>query len=81
MRKEYYHHKVLMELANIVRAGKADTIKEAINVLCEENHRSTMEFQAMVTAENSKKAASRAGVAAFNSGASAAFSAANFFFK
>lgn len=70
---EYTNPKVITQLANIFRAGRADTIKEAINVLLDDAHKSNVELQAQLSAQAARQAANGAKTAAV-------FSAARFFF-
>lgn len=71
---EYSNPRILAVIRDCIVAGRADTPKEAINVLLDENHKSNMEALAAQTAVNSAAAARGANVAA-------AFAAANFFFN
>lgn len=69
-----YSNPVILDLINDrLRAGRADTIKEAINVLLDDAHKSEMELQAQLTARSARQAAGGATAAAV-------FSAARFFF-
>ena len=71
---EYTNPKILIRIAKLIRDGRAETIKEAINILHMEAHNSYMELQAQLTANASAKAADSASTAAF-------FSAASFLLK
>lgn len=76
---EYCDPDIIKNIADVVRAGRADSIKEAINVLLDDAHKSTMELQAMLTTEAANVAANNARTASVNSGVAAAFSIASFF--
>lgn len=69
---EYTNPEILKLIANVLKAGRADTIKEAINVLLDDAHKTAMEFQSQLTAQAARQAANGAKVAAV-------FSAARFF--
>ena len=71
---EYSNPKILELIYNVIRQGRADTPKEAINVLLIDAHRSEMELYAAQTAAATRSAARRSGVAA-------AFCAASFFLR
>lgn len=64
---EFCDPDIIKSLADVVRTGRADTIKEAINVLLDDAHKTTMEMEARFTSQAA--------------GTTAAFSAASFFFK
>ena len=61
---EYSNPKILALLADLLRQGRADTIKEAINVLLDDAHKTRMEIQAELTAQSARQAASGATAAA-----------------
>ena len=61
---EYTYPPILQQLKQIVQTGRADTLKEAINVMIDDNHKSNMETAAFLTAQNSYAAARSARVAA-----------------
>ncbi len=67
----YTNPKILATIRDTVWSGRADTIKEAINVMIQDAHYSEMELQATLTANSAASAARGAKAAAF-------FSAANF---
>lgn len=71
---EYTNPYILQQLTSIIQSGRAETPKEAINVLLDDAHKNSVEFAAMLTARNAQAAAAGAT-------ASAVFSAASFFFK
>ncbi len=71
---EYSNPRILLAIRDAITAGRADTPKEAINVLLDDNHKSNMEALATQTAVNSAAAARGANTAA-------AFAAASFFFN
>ena len=68
---EYTNPKILETIKEKVWSGRADTIKEAINIMLQDEHYSEMELQAALTAKSAASAARGAKAAAF-------FSAANF---
>ncbi len=70
---EYTNPSIISAIKDVIVAGRADTPKEAINVLLDDHHKSNMEALATQTAVNSAAAARGAKTAA-------AFAAANFFF-
>ena len=76
---EFTNPSNLQVILNTILSGRADTTKEAINVLVEDAHRKRMENYAAQTAEFAQKAAVNAGRAARASTVGAVFSAANFF--
>lgn len=61
---EFSNPKILRSIANMIRSGRADTVKEAINRLLEDNHRSYMEVQAEITARAARIAAMSDGIVA-----------------
>lgn len=69
---EYTNPSNLIAIANTIRSGRADTIKEAINVLLDDVYRNNMQN---LTAQSARSAAA----AARGATAGAVFSAANFF--
>ena len=69
---EYTNPENLKAILQTIESGRADTIKEAINILVEDAHRNNMQNYAAQTAASSAAAARGATV-------SAVFSAANFF--
>lgn len=69
---EYTNPENLKAIMQTIESGRADTIKEAINILVEDAHRNNMQNYAAQTAASSAAAARGATV-------SAVFSAANFF--
>lgn len=70
----YTNPLILQKLLSIISLGRADTIKEAINVMIQDTHNSEMELQARMTARSAASAARGAKAAAF-------FTAADFFLK
>lgn len=70
----YTNPKILQKLRELVYLGRADTVKEAINIMHLDAHNSEMELQAANAARSAASAARGANTAAF-------FSAANFFLK
>ena len=74
MSPEYTNPKILNKIRDIIWSGRADSIKEAINILHQDAHNSEMELQASLTARSAASAARGANTAAF-------FTAANFFLK
>ena len=78
---EYTNPSILQQIMSVIQSGRAETPKEAINVLLDDAHKSSMEFAAMLTARNAQAAAEYAQGAAAGATASAVFSAANFFLK
>lgn len=71
---EYTNPSNLIAILQTIQSGRADTIKEAVNILVEDAHRNNMEAFARQTAVSSAAAARGANAAAV-------FSAANFFFR
>lgn len=71
---EYTNPANLSAIRDTIHSGRADTIKEAINILVEDAYRYNMQQIAAQTARNTAAAARGAK-------ASAVFSAANFFLK
>ena len=71
---EYTNPKIISAIADIVRQGRAETPKEAINIMIDTAHKNRMEMFARQTVANTAAAARGAR-------ASAVFCAANFFLK
>ena len=67
----YSNPRILELIRQPINLGRADTIKEAINVMIMDSHNSEMELQAQLAAQSAASAARGAKAAAF-------FSAANF---
>ena len=67
----YSNPRILELIREPINLGRADTIKEAINVMIMDSHNSEMELQATLAAQSAASAARGAKAAAF-------FSAANF---
>ena len=70
--EEYTNPRILELIGNVLRQGRADTVKEAINILIEDAHRSLMELKADLQLQADRQAAAGASAAAV-------FSAARFF--
>lgn len=70
----YTNPLILKEIRKVVYTGRADSIKEAINLLLQDTHNSEMEYQATLTAQHAANAAHSARTAAI-------FTAADFFLK
>lgn len=75
---EYTNPANLGVILDTIISGRADTTKEAINILIEDAHRNRMEDIAAQTAEYTAKAAEQAGRAATGAKVAAFFSAANY---
>ena len=75
---EYSDPRVIKQLTDIMKAGRADTIKESISVLLDDRHKTAIEINTAMTAESAADAARSAKSAARSSAATAIFSAANF---
>lgn len=71
---EYSNPSILGSINQVISVGRADTPKEAINVLLDDVHKNSMEMMAEQTMVNSAAAARGASV-------SAGFAAASFFLK
>ena len=71
---EYTNPRITQVIYNVIRQGRADTPKEAINVMLQDAHRSEMELIAAQTAAAAHSASRSSGVAA-------AFCAASFFLR
>lgn len=61
---EFSNPKILEEIAHIIECGRADTIKEALNRLLEDHHRTYMEIQADMAVRAARQAAISADLAA-----------------
>ena len=70
----YTNPKILRKLRELVYLGRADSIKEAINIMHQDAHNSEMELQASLAARSAASAARGAKATAF-------FTAANFFLR
>lgn len=66
----YTNPKILTLIREPIYLGRADTIKEAINVMIQDSHNSEMELQASLAAQSAASAARGAKAAAFFSAAS-----------
>lgn len=71
---EYTNPSNLIAILNTIKSGRADTIKEALNVLIDDVYRNNMRSLAVQTARNTASAARAAKANIF-------FNAANFFTK
>jgi len=71
---EYTNPKILQQMGNLIRQGRADTPKEAINIMIEDAHRTDMEMMQMETMRAARAASRGSAVAA-------GFAAANFFLR
>lgn len=69
---EFSNPRILALISNTLRQGRADTIKDAINVMFDDAHKTQMELQAQLTTQAAMQAARGATTAAV-------FSAARFF--
>lgn len=76
---EYTNPANIQVILDTIISGRADTTKEALNVLVEDAHRNRMEDLAAQTAQFAQEAARQAGRAASASQIGAVFSAANYF--
>ena len=71
---EFSNPRIIKLIYNVIRQGRADTPKEAINVMLQDTHRTEMKLIAAQTA-------AAASFASINSGVAAAFCAASFFLR
>lgn len=78
---EYTNPSNLQVIYQTIVSGRADTTKEALNVLVEDAHRQKMEQLAEVTAQYARAAAEHSARAASSARAGAIFAGANFFLK
>lgn len=78
---EYTNPANLQAIYDTIVSGRADTTKEAINILIEDAHRNRMENIAATTAAYTQKAAANSGRAATAATVGAVFSVANYFRK
>lgn len=78
---EYSNPQILAKILNLVQSGRADTIKEGINIMISDLKMNEMVELSRITAQNSEIAAKNAASAARGTKASAVFSAASFFLK
>lgn len=78
---EYTNPSNLQVIYQTIVSGRADTTKEALNVLVEDAHRKKMEDLAEATAQYAKAAAQASAKAASSARTGAFFAAANFFLK
>ena len=53
---EYSNPRILSQIGAIIEKGRADTIKEAINRMLEDNHRSYVELQSAMAARSARQA-------------------------
>lgn len=79
MGPEYTNPSNLAVVKRTIISGRADTIKEALNILVEDAHRNKMENLASQTAQYAQQAAEYAGNTATNTAVTAIFTAANYF--
>jgi len=68
--ESYTNPRILKEIREPIYIGRADTIKESMNLLVQDAHNTEMELQAAATARSAKSAARGANVAAFFTAAS-----------
>lgn len=78
---EYTNPSNLRVIYQTIVSGRADTTKEALNVLVEDAHRKKMEDLAETTAQYAQAAAQASARAASSARTGAFFAAANFFLK
>lgn len=71
---EYSNPNIIRNLYRLINSGRADTPKEAINVMIDDSHKTQMQLNAQLSAQASMRAARAANTAAF-------FSAASFILK
>ena len=64
---EYFCPSTIDKLYNLMKSGRADTIKEAINVYEDDKHKDRMEQQQAIIAKNTAIAAKMSTVSAINS--------------
>ncbi len=76
---EYTNPSNIQVILDTIVSGRADSTKEALNVLVEDAHRNRMENYAAQAAQYAQQAAKQAGRAAAASNVGAIFSAANYF--
>lgn len=68
--ESYTNPKILREIREPINIGRADTIKESMNLLVQDAHNAEMESHAAATANSARSAARGANVAAFFTAAS-----------
>lgn len=68
--ESYTNPKILREIREPINIGRADTIKESMNLLVQDAHNAEMESHAAATANSARNAARGANVAAFFTAAS-----------
>ena len=74
----YTNPRILREIRKPIEMGRADTIKEAMNLLVQDAHNAEMEAQAAATAQSASMAAQSAANAARGAKVAAFFTAASF---
>ena len=75
------HPETLNKIRRVITSGRADTIKEALNILAQDDHNKTMENLARDNANNSYAAARNAGAASRSAEAASKASRAVAFFS
>ncbi len=78
---EYSNPQIISRILNLVRSGRADSVKEGINIMLSDLRMDQMTELSRITAENAQIMARNTAAAARGAKAAAVFSAANFFFK
>lgn len=71
---EYSNPELIIVLRKMISSGRAESVKEAINLMIDDEHKARMETGQMEMLNETRRAANAAGTAAF-------FSAASFFLK
>lgn len=71
---EYTNPEILMKIADVLRSGRADSPKEAINIMLVDSRRNMMQLQATLSGQAARQAQGGAPSAAV-------FCAASFFFR
>ena len=78
---EFTNPRIIYKLADIVRQGRADNIKEAINILFTDAHRDRMEMLAEEMAANTAVTPANTATIASDMNTAAVFCMARFFLK
>ena len=78
---EYSNPMIINRIMNLVNSGRADSIKEGINIMLSDLRMDQMAEMSRITAENVQIIAKNSAAAARGARTAAAFSAASFFLK
>ncbi len=76
---EYSNPRILNALRNLITNGRADTVKEALNVMLDDSHKTQMQLQAELQTKSLNSIRQSSAISAGANVATAGFCAADFF--